>query len=238
MTADLPALRSRLGESTALWASDVQVEDGRWRAFSGALSPRYNLVLCHGTGVLEPSLDEVAAAGVPAIVMVAGAAREEVLGLDMGDWVALGEMPFMARESAPAEAAGANRLTGEEIADARALIADVFGLHERLALVALPADIERRPTQAVWGTSDADGRLAACVISVQVGGHVAIWSLATAEDHRRRGHATRVMLAALADRPSLLYAPVTAEPFYRSLGYEVLERWQLWTRRRWAGVSG
>jgi hypothetical protein len=33
---------------------------------------------------------------------------------------------------------------------------------------------------------------------------------------------------------SLLYAPLDAEPFYRSLGYEVLERWQVWSPRRWA----
>jgi hypothetical protein len=49
------------------------------------------------------------------------------------------------------------------------------------------------------------------------------------------------MRAALADaagrrQGSLLYAPVEAEPFYRSLGYEVLERWQLWARRKWRVV--
>jgi GNAT superfamily N-acetyltransferase len=238
VTADLPALRSRLGESTALWAREVEVEDGRWRAFSGAFSPRYNLALCHGAGVLGQTLEEIAAAGRPAIVMVTGAAREELPGIELGDWVPLAEMPFMERPSAPADSAGARRLAGEEIADARALIADVFGLHDRLALVALPADIEQRAGQAVWGTFDADRRLASCVISVGVGDHVAIWSLATAEDRRRQGHATRVMLAALtqAARPSLLYAPESAEAFYRSLGYEVLEHWQLWTRRRWRGA--
>jgi GNAT superfamily N-acetyltransferase len=230
VTADLPALRSRLGESTALWAREVQVEPSRWKALSGAFSPRYNLALCHGQGVVAATFEEMAAR--PAIVMVAGAAREEV---EPGDWVPVAEMPFMARAGDAHPPEGARRLADEEIAAARGLIAEVFELHDRLALVALPEDIERRKGQAVWGAFE-DGRLASCVISVEVGEHTAIWSLATAPDLRRRGHARRVMLAALAERPSLLYAPVSAEPFYRSLGYEVLERWELWTRRRWRGA--
>ncbi len=235
MPAELPELRSRLGESAALWARQVQVEDGRWRAFSDAFSPRYNLVLCHGAGLLAGTLDEVAAAGRPAIVMVAGAARGEVP--DDGDWVPVAEMPFMARELTGdlAEDPAVRRLEAAELPAARTLIAEVFGLHERLALTALPPDAAER--HHVWGAFA--GELASCAITVAVGDCLAVWSMATAPALRRQGHARRVLSTALARagaRTSLLYAPIEAEPFYRSLGYEVLERWQLWTRRRWRGA--
>jgi ribosomal protein S18 acetylase RimI-like enzyme len=232
-TAELPALRSRLGESAALWARDVVIEPGRWKAFSGAFSPRYNLALCHGQGVLAATADEIARGRVPAIVMVAGGARDEVDQLD--GWACLGEMPFMARAAGAPPAPGARRLAGGEIDGARELMAEVFDLHDRLALLALPPDTADKPGQSVWGALDEDGALTACVVTVQTGEFVAIWSLATAPERRRQGHATRAMRAALAGtgRPSLLYTPVTAEPFYRALGYEGLERWQLWTRRRW-----
>jgi ribosomal protein S18 acetylase RimI-like enzyme len=245
-SAELATLRSRVGESAALWAREVQIEEGRWKAFSGAFSPRYNLVLCHGPGLLGEAADEVAASGVPAMVMVAGAAAGEVSELEARDWVCAGEMPFMARDlrdrRASAAAPDVQRLTAAEaLSGARALIADVFSLHDRLALVAMPADAAERPGNAVWGAFDESGALVSCVITVEVGEYLAIWSLATAPAARRRGHAARVMATALADAParlrgSLLYAPVEAEMFYRSLGYEVLERWQLWARRKWRVV--
>jgi GNAT superfamily N-acetyltransferase len=245
-SAELAALRSRVGESAALWAREVQIEEGRWKAFSGAFSPRYNLVLCHGPGVLGETADAVAASGMPAIVMVAGAAVGEVSELESRDWLCAGEMPFMVRDlrdrGGLAAAPDVQRLTAAEaLCAARKLIANVFGLHDRLALVAMPADATERPGNTVWGAFDERGALLSCVITVEVGEYLAIWSLATAPAARRRGHAARVMGTVLADAPrrlqgSLLYAPVEAEPFYRSLGYQVLERWQLWARRKWRVV--
>jgi GNAT superfamily N-acetyltransferase len=133
------------------------------------------------------------------------------------------------------------RLTGQEIDPARRLIAEVFSLHDRLALVALPGDAADKRGQAVWGAFDERGELVSCVVAVVVGDAVTIWSMATDPSRRRQGHGARVLTAALAGharvRISLLYAPVEAEAFYRSLGYEVLEYWQLLTRRRWLGAA-
>lgn len=245
----MAALRSRLGESAGLWARGVVVEDGRWKAFSGASSPLYNIVLCHGAGVLGSTADELADGRPPAMILVAGEALEEVEELVRRNWTCASEMPFMIRDlgSAPAfgnsATAEGRQLAGEEVSRARGLIADVFRLHDRLASVALPPDAAQRPGQRVWGTVDQQGGLAACVISVEVGESVAIWSLCTAREARRQGHATRLMNAVLADaadrggQASLLYAPKEAESFYRSLGYEVLERWQLFMPRRWAAAA-
>jgi GNAT superfamily N-acetyltransferase len=242
--AELPRLRSALGASARLWAAaSVEVEPGRWRALSGAFSPRYNLVLCHGPGLLAQSVEEVEAGRLPAIVMVAGDALAEVEELSRREWACVAEMPFMRlilRSGGFSAAPGVRRLHGGEIDDARARIADVFGLHDRLALVALPPGADEQPGQVVWGAFDRHGALVSCVIAVEAGELVATWSLATARDRRREGHAARVMRTALAEASrgglaaSILYAPVEAEPFYRALGYEVLERWQLWSPRRWA----
>jgi ribosomal protein S18 acetylase RimI-like enzyme len=241
---ELPRLRSALGASAAVWAAvSVEVEPGRWRALSGAFSPRYNLVLCHGPGVLAGSVEEVEAGRLPAIVMIAGEALAEVEELSRREWACVAKMPFMRLEVRKGEfpsAPSVRPLHGAEVDDARALIADVFGLHDRLALVALPPGADERPGQAVWGAFDGQGALVSCVISVEVDGYFAIWSLATLHDRRRRGHAARLMRTVLAEAAaggaatSLLYAPIEAEPFYRSLGYEVLERWQVWSPRRWA----
>jgi ribosomal protein S18 acetylase RimI-like enzyme len=240
--AELDRLRSALGASAALWAADVQVEAGRWKALSGAVSPRYNVVLCHGRGLLARSVEEVAAGRLPTIVMVAGDALADADELTRRDWACAAEMPFMALPLAGhgfSVEPGVRRLAGREVADARALMAEVFGLHDRLAQVALPADADSKPGQAVWGAFDEAGPMVSCVAAVAVGDVAAIWSLATARERRRQGHAARVMGTALAHAAaagatiSLLYAPVEAEPFYRALGYEVLERWQLWSPRRW-----
>jgi GNAT superfamily N-acetyltransferase len=240
-----------MGASAALWASKerVRIEPGRWLALSGARSVDYNLILCHGDpeeALLADGVDELTAARVPGIVMAAGAALGGVQQLVLRGWVCIGAMPFMIRELESANSFrvddGVRQLSGEDVEAARRLVADVFDLSDKAALVALPADAAQTPGQAVWGAFDEDGRLASCVAAVTIEDIVVTWSLATARDARRRGHGARVMNAVLADaargaRASLLYAPVPAEAFYRSLGYHVLEHWQLWSSPRWVLAS-
>lgn len=249
---DLSDLRSQMGATAALWATDVRVEPYRWIALTGARSVSYNLILCHGAPegtLLADSVEELAGSRLRGLVMVAGPALGDVQQLVVKAWACVGAMPFMLRElDAPAgphvdagrddPLAGVRRLQGTEVAQAQELIADVFGLYDEIGRVALPADAAERPGQSVWGAFD-DGRLVSCVVAVVVNEVVAIWSLATAKDARRRGHAARLMrvvhahAAVAGARASILYNPIAAEPFYRSLGYRVLERWQLWSNPRW-----
>jgi ribosomal protein S18 acetylase RimI-like enzyme len=238
-----------MGESAVLWAGSdgVRLEPDRWLALSGAPSVSYNVILCHGPGdraALSASAEQLTAAGVPGIVMVAGDALADVQQLAGLSWACIGAVPFMLRPLAAGPIGvpdpDVRRLAGAELAAARRLIADVFELTDEIALVALPADASARPGQSVWGAFDDDGALVSCVTAVAVGPALAFWSLATAPGARRRGHGARLMNTVLVDGAdaglecSVLYTPSSeAGAFYRSIGYRALEHWQLWSRPRW-----
>lgn len=247
MSDELPRLRALLGASTVLWAGEdgVRVEEGRWVALSGARAVDYNVAFCHAASdgeAIERSLAEIAAAGAPAVVMVAGGALGDVQHLVQAGWVCVGSVPFMTRPlgSEQVVATGeVRRLRPEEVEAARNIVDEVFGVGPELAQVALPDSAATAPGQSVWGGHDAAGRLVSCLGAVRVDDAVAIWSMATATARRREGHGARLLLGVLADAQadgasrSLLHASPDGEPFYRSLGYEPLERWQLWSRPRW-----
>lgn len=248
MTADLPRLRSLIGASTALWAgeSGVRMEPGRYAALSGAPSVDYNVVVCHGPsdGTQFPrSLEEIAAVGAPALIMVAGEALGEVQQLVEAGWVCIGQTAFIGLElEAWADVAthpSVRRLEAAELGAARALTDEVFGLGPEVALVALPDDAGSRPGQSVWGAFDEGGELVTPLISVQVEEAVGLWGIATPSTLRRHGYARRVMTAALADAArsgahvALGHTTPDGEAFNTSMGWQVLERWQQWSRPRW-----
>lgn len=244
MSDDLARLRGLLGASAALWAGSVAVEPGRWTALSGARGVDYNVVLCHGGSngsVIPRSLEDIAAGGAPGLIMVADRALGEVGRLVEAGWVCVGSVPFMIhrlRTPLPTDAA-ARRLSATELPAARALVGEVFGIPEALATVALPDDATVAPGRSVWGAFGADGALVCCLALVAVEGAATVWSMATAVAARRQAHGARLLGSALADAVdggascSLLHASTEGEPFYRALGYEQLERWQLWSRPRW-----
>lgn len=248
MSDELVHMRSLLGASTTLWAGEarVSVQADHWSALSGAPSAEYNVVLCHGDtadGGLDAGLEAIGAAGVPAIAMVAGAALGRVQRLVELGWVCIGSVPFMRCELGGEIAAGLDstvrRLAQGELGAVRRLVETVFGIGPQLAELAVPSGAADRAGQSVWGINGDAGELVACLASVRCEDVVAIWSMATAAETRRRGHGTALLRCALAAaaqdgcRASLLYASAQGEPFYRALGYRVLEHWQLWSRPRW-----
>jgi len=246
MIAELPRLRSCHGESTRLWAGDrVRVGPEGWVALSGAASVDYNVALCHGGGVhvLARTREEILAAGAPGLMMVAGAALGEVHELADSHWVCIGAAPFMARRLEPGPLRPSRvrvvMLDPGGLHRARTLIAEVFGLDEALALVALPHDALATEGRTVWAALDSGGAIASCLVSVAVQDIVVIWSMATAISARRQGYGAAVLQAALHDaagrgsRTALLHSSGAGESFYRSAGFSELERWQLWSRPRW-----
>lgn len=256
MTDEIERFRSLLGASASLWAgaTGVRMEPGRWAALSGARSVDLNIVLCHGASggeLLSRSIEEIGAAGVPAIIMVAGKALGEVQRLVEAGWVCVGSAPFMAYELDIYPAAGessarlpARPLGASELATAHGLIGEAFGIGRKLAAAALPPEAMTRPGHAVWGAFDAEDRLVSCLAAVRVDEIVAIWSMATIADARGHRHGIHLLNAALADagrmgaRTSLLYSSPAGEPVYRAFGYRQLERWQLWSRPRWVMAAG
>lgn len=241
---DLPRLRNLLGASTALWASEqgLTQAEGWWAALSGAQSVEYNVALCHGASAgsdMALVLEKVKQASVPTIVMAAGEALADVQLLVRAGWICVGVTPLMARAIDGGETdAAVRRLKMQELPVARAVVEQAFSLAPGLAAVALPESAVSQKGNAVWGLFDED-RLSACAAFVRVSEAVIGWSVATPHALRGRGFAARLIGSALAESAregatlALVYASDMGAPLYRSLGFEVLEHWQLWSRPRW-----
>jgi hypothetical protein len=238
--------RSTLGASTVLWAGrdGVTVSRDRWVALSRAASAEYNVALVHGSAeALEQTLDEVLAANVPAVVMVAGRARRETRRLSDRGWIRIGSVALMhldlhepvASPSGPP----ARRLGGGDHHAVIELVGEVFGVGSGLAGVAISGVSAGLEGQALWGAFDAAGSLVSCLATVRVGDTVTVWSMATSLPDRRRGYGAAALRTALAAgaadgaTSSLLSSSPVGEPLYRGLGYQELERWDQWSRPRW-----
>jgi GNAT superfamily N-acetyltransferase len=236
--------RTQLGVSTKLWAAQGHhvVEDDWWIALSKTKSVDYNAILCHGDNGAEAfarSLNEVRDANVPAVIMVAGAALGMTNALNREGWVCVGAKPLMVMTDIDAVAdPDARRLQPEELADAQAIISDAFDVAPKFAEIALPSVAASDPTREAWGVFD-DGALVSCVGAVTVDNTIVIWSMATPRALQGRGYGRRLLSSVLAASrangadTSILYASAPGEPLYRSVGYTVVEHWQVWSRPRW-----
>lgn len=203
-------------------------------------------MVCHGPtdGVQIPrSLEEIKAAGAPALIMVAGQALGEVQQLIEAGWVCIGQTAFVGCELEPwldvEIDPWVRRLEPADLEAARALTDDVFGIGPDLARVAIPDDATSRPGQTVWGVFTDRGELVSPLLCVQVEDVVGLWGIATPTRFRRQGYARRLMnsvLAAAAQsgaRFAVGHTTPDGEAFDTSVGFEILERWQQWSRPRW-----
>jgi GNAT superfamily N-acetyltransferase len=242
----LNQLRSHFGRSAVLWAGggSVEVRPDGWLALSRASAVDYNVAAAYGSGEeLQSLLDEVTEARVPTVVMLAGPALGEAQRLVEAGWVCIGDRAFMhldltARE--PSSDHGSVRQLGAgELEAVRSLVAEVYELPPELGPVAIPDDAVSAPDRALWGSSDDNGRLMACLATVRVDDSLALWSVATAPSERRQGHGRGLVEAVLDDAAGagatecLLHSSGDGEPLYYDLGFDELERWQLWSRPRW-----
>lgn len=237
------AWRTAIGTSAVLWAGGGRhvVEPDWWMALSGVPSVDYNLVLCHEGDVasrIAQSIDEVAASGAPALIMAAGRALGAVQRLVDAGWACVGTVPLMAHElPGGVDDHAVRRLGADEWGVARRLVGRAFHLAPELTEVALPHRVASDRRVAVWGLGGDE--LASCVATVTVDRTMVLWSMATPPERQRRGDGGRLVSALMARAGAagcdavIMYASATGEPFYESLGYEVVERWQLWSRPRW-----
>lgn len=252
----LSRLRCELGATAEVWAgpAGATIREDRWSAISGARRVDYNLVVCHAgvPGSVAEGIEELAAAKVPGVLMLAGRALGQAQTLVGAGWVCIGSVPFMelllaapgapsvCAERPPTHHAGVIfRCGAAELPEARAVIQEAFSLEPEHGLVALPPDAAQRAENAIWALRDSGGRVVCALIAVRRDDAVAIWSMATVPAARRAGYGAAVLGAALAEaarlgvKRCLLYASEAGEPLYRSLGFRELERWQLWSRPRW-----
>lgn len=244
---DLARVRRLHGATAALWGGEKAESTGvGWTALTGAQHVDFNVVLLDrssGGSAVPEALAEIKEARAPAILMVTAGALSDVHRLVEASWVCIGAMPLMGLDldAAPAPDVGAavRRLEREEVPQAQRLIEAVFGYEPELARVALPESTAEAGGRSVWGLFAPDGTLLSSAGTMVVEDLVAVWSMATAPDHRRRGHASRLLRGALAilREEGVSYCALTAsasgEPFYRALGFVELEWWQQWSRPRW-----
>ena len=235
-----------LGKSAALWSShgEHQVESGWWKAMSGVRSVDYNVLVCHGgdPSLVQKSLDTVAAANCPSMIMLAGPglAGAQIL-IDAG-WVCVGTSPIMSLQNAGDRDLdvdpGVSEARPADLPGVWETLCETFGLTPSLARVAIPEDVFERDGSSVW-TLTVDGIVRACVATVIVERALMVWSMATHPAWQHRGYGRKLLTTALARgvsdgvSESILNTSPAGEPLYRSLGYEVTEYWQLWSRPRW-----
>ena len=242
--AELIRLRTALGRSASAWSGrdGVLVEDGRWLALSGTPYVDLNVALCHGPSggrQLRPTVDAIDAAGVRAVVMVAGETIADVAQLVESGWVCVGNAPLMALDELPAASeVDVRQLVSSELPAARALLEDAYVLPAGAAKVALSECVTADLDGTAWGLFDG-AELVSCTLAAVVDQVAAIWWMTTPRRLQRRGHGRRLLKGVLAScraagaTKSVLYSSTAGQPLYTAMGYEVLETWQAWSRPRW-----
>jgi GNAT superfamily N-acetyltransferase len=240
-------MRNRIGASALFWCSPNghAISDGWWKAMSGAPSLSFNVLLCHGPDpdVLTRSIDIVAAANVPSTIMLAGPALAGAQTLCDAGWVCVGTTSMMALRDIVA--AGfeidpcARQASLRDLGQIRDVVRRTFNFDDSAANLAIPATLLDRPDHGLW-TLAIDGEIRSTMVAVVVEGSLVCWSMATLPSWQGHGYGRRLLSSVLARyastgvTTSLLYASSAGEPLYRSLGYQTMEHWQLWSRPRWA----
>jgi ribosomal protein S18 acetylase RimI-like enzyme len=238
-------VRRTLGGAARLWASPEHhaVSSEWWVALSGEKSVTYNVACCQSADAdvltdrcLQPVLD----LGRPATIMLAGPGLATAQTLaDLG-WVTVAALPLMVL-TAPSKSgddAAVRHLSRQDLSAARELLADNYGLDPSSAAAAIPDRALESDDMGVWGLFDLD-RLVACVTTVIEDRRVVVWSMATRTESQKRGYGRRLLDSVLVRQfaagvaGSLLQSSAAGESLYRSVGYQVAEYWQVWSRPRW-----
>ncbi|MBM7417275.1 MULTISPECIES: GNAT family N-acetyltransferase [Nocardiaceae] len=241
---EMEALRQSFGQTTRSWADHTfESTESGWVAFSGLARPDYNLALVHGGDAAEQVgrvIDSVTALRRPALVMLAGAGLSGAQTLADAGWVSLQAMPFMHRStggSRPVD--GVREITEDDLPACQEVASLAFGVGPELAAAVYTAETLRRPDAMAFGLF-VDDELVSCLLSCRAGDTVTGWALATHPDHRRAGHAARLIAGGKhvetgLNGPSqdLCLASPAGVPLYASLGFHTTEYWQVWSRPRW-----
>jgi N-acetylglutamate synthase-like GNAT family acetyltransferase len=227
-----------------LWvgAGRHTVDAESWVALSGVRHVDYNVALCHGgdgRAVVTRALEAIAAAGTPALILLAGRAVGAAQALVDAGWICVGETPVMvAGTSGRVVDPAVRRLDANDLPAVHELVADAFRISTDHARSAVPDRALADPSVVVYGL-DLAGRLVACLTTVQVDDVAVIWSTATASARQHRGHGRQLLEGVLADaraagaEAAALYSSSSGMRLYASAGFEVVEHLQMWSRPRW-----
>lgn len=236
--------RVALAESASLWAAPDRhiMEPGWCAAFSATNYVDNNIVFCWGKAgarLLEKAVEAVQRISAPALIFVAGPALGSVQQLGDAGWVCVGEQPAMLLPLAQADwgpEPAVHALAPEELSVAWEIASDAFRIPPAQAELVLPSKDDSRVS--LWGLDEPDG-LRAVMVTFRVDETAVVWSLSTRRAEQRRGYGRRLTCSALlAERAAgathaLLVSSPDGRALYDSLGFQVVDHWQMWSRRRW-----
>jgi GNAT superfamily N-acetyltransferase len=238
--AELSLRRSQMGHSARsfLVAGNRAVQDqgpGYWVALSGAPSPDANMALVDtgDSGVLAAVVRRIEDAGLPTLIILAGAGRGAQPGTG---WQHVGDMPFMAFALDGARLHPDGRVRQARVDDfgvVSDLVASSFGLIPEVAAV----------VAGILELGDAAGKLwllvegaqaVSTVLTSIVDDAVCVWCMGTPPRFARHGYGrsllTDVLLRARLEGAGigLLGATPAGKPLYDATGWTTLEQWQLY----------
>lgn len=186
-------------------------------------------------------LDQVAATELPYCLQFRPGAAARMADLANSRGMARSEdIPFMVIED-PGRLSAAQAVSGLVI---RELLPEEAQLHARLAAAGFEAPVEifhKLMTPAALATpgvrcyvGEAGGQLVTTGLGLTLGPYVAIFSVATPPEYRRRGYGTAVTARAVADglaagaKWSWLQSSPEGYKVYEGLGFRTMETWPCW----------
>lgn len=238
--------RSLLGRTTVLWAGPdgFREHEAGWIALSGFASVEFNVALCDQASAeaagLRAIVDEVLASGLPTLLLLADTALGDAQPLIDAGWICVGTLPLMVRQMGEAgELDPAVRALGlDDLQVVRSLVEQAFLHSPELAAAAIPDSAFTTEGQTVWGLLE-EGELVSCLASVRVEEANGWWSLATPPRLQGRGYGGRLFRGVLAEEAkagaqlTLAWCTPAGRRATMSVGFDEVERWQLWSRPRW-----
>jgi GNAT superfamily N-acetyltransferase len=241
----LAEVRRVMGASCRLWVGDGThiVEDDWWVSLSGVGGVDYNIVCWQGADPpIRDGLELIRKGGVPAVQMLAGPALASAQTLVESEWACIGSLPIMTFDMGTAtswvdepvvEVVGSESLDGVQAA-----VRDAFGISQDLARLAVPDLAVTDPAMTLW-TLVEDGVLKSCVTTILVDGILVGWSMATPPEFQGQGIGRRLLTTVIGRlgrsgvHRVICAASRPGYPLYVTLGFEVVEHWQMWSRPRW-----
>ncbi|GAB3495483.1 hypothetical protein [Flexivirga sp.] len=244
-TDELRRLRHALGGAARPLAGlEFWQDDDAWCMFSGIDNVDYNLAMLggpHAAVRAEQVLEAVARHRIPAMVFLPPGAEVAADVLAAAGWSHVRDVPFMRQHAHRCDRdPNVRELTLDDIPAARACVMDAFGGPESLGRALFNETVLSRDDTCGWGIFHPDGELVGCGLGTIGPGALCAWGMGVRPSRRRSRAALSLVQFGLdaaarfePPRPVLFNATEAGERLHTALGAEVLERWQLWTRRRW-----
>ena len=248
--AELALRRSQMGRSVRSFVTRAPESIGEqgpgfWVALSGATSPDANMVLVDGADqeTATAVVAVVEKAGCPTLFMLAGAARDSVLG---PRWQSVGVMPFMMRDLTSEQFEPDRRARRAGPGDLKVfsgLMADSFDLSGEVADFMAQLLLLDDLAAEIWLLVD-HGVAVSTVLTSIVDDAVCLWCMATPPRFARRGYGRSLLTEVLSKAREqgatigLLGATPAGRPLYEATGWTALENWPIFTNATSAQFAG